>query len=285
MLNKYDLQMFAEDAGAQVGEAAGAETPGVAESAVAVNTDAVQNETPHKEQERVPYEQIRQMYKDEIEQDYTRRSNRDAVRQRKNSETLKELRPLLSRFARQYGKDAGDVKGIVEAALSDDAYYEQRAMSNGTTPEVERQLDEVSRARDAAQYELAAREEQDQLRDHYKRIQSQIDEVRQVFPDFDLNTEMENPLFKSLCANPYVSLKAAYQTAHFDDITSRAIQNAVQTAEGKVVNRVKSGSGRPAENGASGGAPADVRRDPSKMSREEIREIIERAKRGEIITM
>ena len=281
---KYDLQMFAEDAGAQASAAAEAETSEGAAQPVESNTGSAQNDTPMEAQERVPYEQIRQLYKDEIEQDYTRRHNRDAVRQRKNSEALKELRPLISRFAKQYGKDTGDVKGIVEAVLSDNAYYEQRAMTNGTTPEIERQLDEASRAADAAREALAMREEQDHIRQQYQRIEAQIDEARQFFPDFDLDAEMENPLFRALCQNPSVSIKTAYQAVHFDEITSRAMQNAVQTAQGKVVNRIKSGSGRPTENGAAGGAPADVRPDPSKMSRAQIRDIIERVSRARLLS-
>ncbi len=294
MLLLFDLQMFADAAaqgtasmgteGAHTDAAAG--ISGGAEIAASESTEVGKKAevSSGQETERIPFEQIRQLYKDDIEQEYARRHNRDAVRMRKNSETLGDLKPLISRLANQYGKDAKDIKGIVESALSDNAYYEQRAMKNGTTPELERQLDESNRAREAAQDALAAREEQDRLRQQYQRIEKQLDEVQKYYPDFDLDREMKNPLFESLCQNPNVSLRAAYQAAHFDEIISRTMQNAVHTAEGKIANRVKSGSGKPTENGAQSGAPADVHVDPSKMSPKQIRDIIERVKRGEIVT-
>ena len=292
MLIRFDLQRFA-DAAAQGDGSMGTDvSPGAAEGTLeGAEKRLTEKEaagvgdpgTPEQTEERLPFAQIRQLYKDDIEQEYTRRHNRDARRRRKNNASLSELKPLIARLAKQYGKDAKDVRGIVESALSDNAYYEQRAMENGTTPELERQLDESDRAREAAQDALAAREEQDRVRQQYQRIQQQIDEARQFYPDFDLDREMENPLFQSLCQNPHVSLRAAYQAVHFDEITSRAMQNAVQTAEGKLANRVKSGGGRPTENGAQAGAPADVHADPSKMSPQQIRDIIERVKRGEIV--
>ena len=92
-----------------------------------------------------------------------------------------------------------------------------------------------------------------------------------------------NKEFAKLAAIPNLTLLDAYRATHFDSELKKAMTMTAQTVEANVVNNIKSG-GTVAENGVGNNSPASVKKDITKLSLKEIRDITERARRGEIIT-
>ena len=276
----FDLQLFADEGAA--GEAAVA-----AESQVATGTgggvETAPDAVPPAQGDRQSYEEIRKLYGGDIDKEIRNAVEKRLKREKGSSDKLKKLQPLIDRTAKKYGKDAKDLDAVMDAFNADKSYYDELAMKNGTTPEIEEQLELSAREARSAREALAEREEQDRLREQAEIIARQVDEVKQFFPDFDLETEMESSKqFRKLASNPYISLLDAYKATHFDDEINKAMQMTAQTVEANVVNNIKSGN-MTRENGIGNASPAAVSVDYSKYTAKDFREMADRARRGEII--
>jgi hypothetical protein len=280
---KFKLQRFAE------GEAAVSEAADVAVDQTATGTadNVPQNaeaEGAQTADERLPYDQIRQMYAEDINKTVRNAVEKRLSREKNAQGTLKKLEPLLTRAARKYKKDIKDLDGIMAAVNADETYYEQLAQEHGTNVEMERQFEQLARENRDFQERIAQQEEINKIREYNEKIAAQINDVKQFFPDFDLETEMEgNKEFAKLAAIPNLTLLDAYRATHFDSELKKAMTMTAQTVEANVVNNIKSG-GTVAENGVGNNSPASVKKDITKLSLKEIRDITERARRGEIIT-
>lgn len=276
----FDLQLFADEGAA--GEAAVA-----AESQVATGTgggvETAPNAVPPAQGDRQSYEEIRKLYGGDIDKEIRNAVEKRLKREKGSSDKLKKLQPLIDRTAKKYGKDSKDLDALMDAFNADKSYYDELAMKNGTTPEIEEQLELSAREARSAREALAEREEQDRIREQTEKIARQVDEVKQFFPDFDLKTEMESSeQFRKLASNPYISLLDAYKATHFDAEINKAMQMTAQTVEANVVNNIKSGN-MTRENGIGNASPAAVSVDYSKYTAKDFRDMADRARRGEII--
>ena len=276
----FDLQLFADEGAA--GEAAVA-----AESQVATGTgggvETAPDAVPPAQGDRQSYEEIRKLYGGDIDKEIRNAVEKRLKREKGSSDKLKKLQPLIDRTAKKYGKDAKDLDALMDAFNADKSYYDELAMKNGTTPEIEEQLELSAREARSAREALAEREEQDRIREQTEKIARQVDEVKQFFPDFDLKTEMESSeQFRKLASNPYISLLDAYKATHFDAEINKAMQMTAQTVEANVVNNIKSGN-MTRENGIGNAFPAAVSVDYSKYTAKDFRDMADRARRGEII--
>ena len=276
----FDLQLFADEGAA--GEAAVA-----AESQVATGTgggvETAPDAVPPAQGDRQSYEENRKLYGGDIDKEIRNAVEKRLKREKGSSDKLKKLQPLIDRTAKKYGKDSKDLDAVMDAFNADKSYYDELAMKNGTTPEIEEQLELSAREARSAREALAEREEQDRIREQTEKIARQVDEVKQFFPDFDLKTEMESSeQFRKLASNPYISLLDAYKATHFDAEINKAMQMTAQTVEANVVNNIKSGN-MTRENGIGNASPAAVSADYSKYTAKDFRDMADRARRGEII--
>lgn len=276
----FDLQLFADEGA--VGEAAVA-----AESQVATGTgggvETAPDAVPPAQGDRQSYEEIRKLYGGDIDKEIRNAVEKRLKREKGSSDKLKKLQPLIDRTAKKYGKDSKDLDALMDAFNADKSYYDELAMKNGTTPEIEEQLELSAREARSAREALAEREEQDRIREQTEKIARQVDEVKQFFPDFDLKTEMESSeQFRKLASNPYISLLDAYKATHFDAEINKAMKMTAQTVEANVVNNIKSGN-MTRENGIGNASPAAVSADYSKYTAKDFRDMADRARRGEII--
>ena len=276
----FDLQLFADEGAA--GEAAVA-----AESQVATGTgggvETAPDAVPPAQGDRQSYEEIRKLYGGDIDKEIRNAVEKRLKREKGSSDKLKKLQPLIDRTAKKYGKDSKDLDAVMDAFNADKSYYDELAMKNGTTPEIEEQLELSAREARSAREALAEREEQDRIREQTEKIARQVDEVKQFFPDVDLKTDMESSeQFRKLASNPYISLLDAYKATHFDAEINKAMQMTAQTVEANVVNNIKSGN-MTRENGIGNASPAAVSADYSKYTAKDFRDMADRARRGEII--
>ena len=111
----------------------------------------------------------------------------------------------------------------------------------------------------------------------------QADNLKQVYTDFDLQTEMRNPAFvRLLQAN--VDMKTAYQVIHQDEIMRGGMEYAVQQTAKQMTNKIIANGNRPAENGSGASAAAITKTDVSQLSNQDFDEIRRRVMRGERIS-
>lgn len=179
---------------------------------------------------------------------------RNRLKNAKDAEAdLVRLAPALQILSRHYGI-SGDMEALAKAVAADARFMEE------------------------------GHREDMALHDHYRGLQAQSALLRQAIPDFDLDRELENPVFVRLTAPGMgVSLEDAYYTLHRREVEDSALQEKTR----QISNAIRSGSLRPEENGTLSHVPAVTTFDYRSASRDQ-RESLKRqirlaAARGEKI--
>lgn len=119
-------------------------------------------------------------------------------------------------------------------------------------------------------------EQQAFIRARAEELENQRRDFMRKRPDFDLETEMQNPEFAKYVLAMGLSIEDAFYLVHKDEIIQEEIQAAL--------NRLAARRERISENGAGKNSPAVVKKNPKDMSDKEIDAIIERVRNGEKIS-
>ena len=164
---------------------------------------------------------------------------------------LQTLAPALELLQQRYGTDPGD-----HAALVDAMQQEHRAGKR------------------------------QQLQQHLADLSMQADRLKQVFPDFDLQQSLRDPVFARLTAPGMgLTLEDAYYALHHRQLQEAAVQMAARQTARAMSNALVSGSHRPQEHGTDPQAGSVAVFDYSKASPQERNDLKNRirlaAARGE----
>ena len=188
----------------------------------------------------------------------------------KNAEdALAKLAPALEVLARRHGLDAEnlDYEAIAKTINDDDAYYEDKALEMGVTVEAAKRIDQQERDQLRQQREEARNLEQQKIHNHFVRMEQQGEALKKVFPNFDLRTELQNPVFARMTSpNMGMSVEDAYYAVHRKEIDAARSQVIAQQTTQKISNAIQAGSRRPDENGTSGQSASVTTFDYSKAS-------------------
>jgi hypothetical protein len=199
-------------------------------------------------------------------------------------ENLGKLTPALELLARQYGQDPSkiDYDALAQAISNDDAHYEQQALEMGTDVGTAKKLDQQQRDTARQQRQEAQNLEQQRIQQHFQRLEQQGQELKKIFPQFDLATELRNPAFARMTApgTGIMSVEDAYRAVHRAEIEAAAMQVTAQKTAQKLSNAIQAGQKRPAEAGTSGQAPTVTTFDYRTASREQ-REALKQRIRNE----
>ncbi len=201
--------------------------------------------------------------------------------------------PILQALAEQYGVDVNDIDGLNEAFLNDPKRYEQEAIEQGVTPETAARLARLRRMEaersEKAKAEAAQQAEaqkQAAMQQHFAKLQQQAAELKQLYPGFDLEAELQDPRFLKMTAPGMdIDVRTAYEAVHRDELRGAEMQYATQRTANRISAAVQAGQRRPSENSVTRGSVAvNTTNDPSRMTKEYRQQLIERARRGERIT-
>ena len=193
---------------------------------------------------------------------------------RATADKFNSFAPALEVMAARYGMSVDD-PGLADRIAGDKRLLEDLAMENGSTTDVEFEL---ARAR-AAQQRAEGLVQQIMADREMQGWMQQAEELQEEHPDFNLETELQNPEFQNLLRNG-VTMNAAYMALHWNDVKARVVADA----EKKVSDAVAAGARRPRENGIGSQAGAAMQADPAKMSSAEFQEYMKRVERGERIS-
>lgn len=197
-----------------------------------------------------------------------------------NEERYRAVSPVLEALADKYGVDVSDVDGLKAAIDKDDAYYESEAAEKGLTVGQLKDLKRVQRENQNMKKQIADQNRRAQ----YDRWMSEAEQLKTVYPSFDLNSEIKNASFMSLLRNN-IDMRTAFEVVHHDEILPAAMQVAAKKVEEKMANKIMTSASRPSENGTGSQSAASSNIDVSKMSRAQREEINRRVARGEKIDL
>lgn len=232
-----------------------------------------------------------QMIKGEYKEEYDARVQEAISKRFKASDAVAErqrsLNPILEMLGNKYGVDTSDINNmdldkLSKAIMDDDSYYETEAMEKGVSVKVLKDIKRMEAENKQMKEAMENRQRQDRNRRAYEELVRQSDEVKQIYPGFDLRTEMNNPKFGRLIANG-VDARTAYEVVHRDEIQPAMAQHIAKKTEEKLSNHIQSGANRPPENGASSQSATVVKTDVTKLTKEDRAEIARRVQRGEKI--
>ena len=187
-------------------------------------------------------------------------------------ETLGKLAPALELLARQHNLDPSniDYDALAKAISDDESFYEDKALQMGVSLETAKKIDQEERDTARKQRQEAQTLQQQKVDARFNQIFQQSEEMKKVFPNFDLRKEMENPAFARMMAPdmPF-TVEQAYHAVHYKELQTAGMQVAAHKTTQKISNDIASGSRRPSENGITGQAPSVTTFDYSKASPEQ----------------
>lgn len=198
---------------------------------------------------------------------------------------LDAMSEVLEIISGKYGVDATDAAALKKAVEEDDSFYEEAALEAGMSVSQYKQVQKVTRenARMKQQQEQYLRNQFEQH--HEQQLIEQSEELKKLFPTFDLAKERENKVFASLIAPGGVDVKSAYYAIHHNELQAAAMQITAQKTAEQISSSIQSGARRPLENGSHSKAPSVTTFDYRKASPEQRaalrKRIMEAAANGE----
>lgn len=188
---------------------------------------------------------------------------------------LNSFAPAFEVLAARYGISPDD-PALAEKIAQDTGLLDEVALRNGrdaqTEMEIQRYKAQSEQANAMIQRILA-----DQQMDKWMQ---EAEELKQRYPDFSLEEQMENPAFADLLQNHHVTMEGAYLALNHDSV----IQQTVRRTEKRAADAVAAGKNRPRENGMGSQAGAAMSKDPMQMTKEEFRRWEEAVSRGERVS-
>ena len=197
------------------------------------------------------------------------------------------VQPLLAMIGDRYGIQAKDgqydLDAIRKAVEEDSSYLEEEAMKEGVSVERLRQIKKLERDNEALRVQMQESRQRDQANKLYAQWLDQAAKVKEVYPNFNVQQELQNPDFVRLLQSG-ISMDAAFKVIHYDDMLKGGMEYAVKQTKKQVAENIRANGNRPAENGSSGAAAVVYKSDVSKLSDKDFDEINRQVMAGKRIS-
>ncbi len=282
---ELNLQKFAEGAPAGEGDSGViSDNAGQSDTEELFDTGVESTDGETLQDEPDVEESFEELIKGKYKKEYNAKTSaivQDRVK--KMQSTIDKVNPILDMLSSKYGVDVSDVDGILEAVSQDDSYYENEASERGMDVKTLKYVKNLERENEQFARDVREREQNEQNMEAWNNILQQAEELKEIFPSFDLEEEMKNEQFGMLIA-ANVDVATAYKVLHEKEIQPQMMRYAAQKAENKVANAVRSNTRRPQE-GSLSSQPMKVKKNVSNLTDAERDEINRRVMNGEIITL
>lgn len=312
-----DLQMFSEGGGGEGAPAAGAAAPGADFQADAALEQYRQKRFPGKKQAQAAVTQAvkptapepdsaspapsedqpdpqpadrKQAFRDLIKGDYKAEAGewvegliKERFKNQRDAEgELGKIQPLLEALYQKNGVEKGNLDALVHKVTSDDALYEEEALEKGIPIETLKEMKQVQRQAEALKAQADQAQERQLFERHLQGLYQQGEQIKQLYPNFNLREELQNPEFARLTSpNVGVDVRTAFEVVHRDQLEPMRAAAITRKVSEDMSRAYLSGSKRPAENGVSGGSVAvPLSDDPSQWDKNTLRRIINDVKGG-----
>lgn len=180
------------------------------------------------------------------------------------------LNPTLELLAQRYGTttDNPDFAAILNKATEeDDAFFAEEAEKRGVSVDTMRQISKMERDNAAMQRMIAEQENQRKADELLNGWIQDAEKLKEVYPSFDLQSELENPDFVELMRLPIMDLQSAYEFIHKNELQAAKSEVIAQQMEQKIANKVASNQRLPVENGVAATSAATAQRDVRSLTR------------------
>lgn len=219
---------------------------------------------------------------------YTEETQRIIDRRFREARNLEERaakqQPVIDMLMQRYKIADGDLGKLAAAVENDNAYWSEAAEEAGMSVEQYKQFQKLQRENAALLRAQRMRQSQQAAQQQLQKWYSEGEQVKAVYPDFDLGAESKNPQFISML-KAGVPVQHAYEVIHMDEIKAGVAQSTARQTEKQVVDGIRAKGNRPAENGTSSQSAFTVKDDPHKWTKQDRAEVARRVARGETIKL
>ena len=219
---------------------------------------------------------------------YTEETQRIIDRRFREARNLEQQaakqQPVIDMLMQRYKISDGDMSKLAQAVENDDAYWSEAAEEAGMSVEQYKQFQRLQRENAALLQAQRARQNQRAAQQQLQKWYSEGEQVKAMYPDFDLGAEAKNPQFISML-KAGVPVQHAYEVIHMDEIKAGVAQSTARQTEKQVVDGIRAKGARPTENGTSSQSAFTVKDDPSKWTKKDREEVARRVARGETIKL
>ena len=171
----------------------------------------------------------------------------------------------------------------LKAVENDDANWSEAAEAAGMTVDQFKVFQDMKRKYEAAMRREQLRAVRDGADQQMKAWEQEAESLKELYPSFSLETEVQNPRFLAMLkAN--VSMDAAYRALHMDEIMEAERKQTAQLTQQQVVASIRAKGTRPSENGTSGQSGFTIKDDVSKLSKKDRAEVARQVKQGKMIS-
>lgn len=232
------------------------------------------------------WKSIREKYKDQYGRD-VQNAIQDRFKNSRNSDAaLDKLQPALDALIKMRGLKEGDYDALVNNILDDDSLYEDEAMERGVSIDTMRQIKQLERDNEQMRQREQQSFEQQQFAAHIQLLATQGERLKEIYPNFDLRTELQNPTFARLTQpGSGIDVQTAFEVVHHGEIQAATNEAIAQQTRQQLANSIASKARRPVEAGAKSQAAVDIRPDPKAWSKADRAEVRRRVAAGEKIIL
>lgn len=287
MAKYFNLQLYADEGVS----ASDAMTQGEVTSVVSSNT-GVQDTAADAESFD---DLIKGRYKEDFDRVVQGIVQKRVAKSKADTELVGKLSPVVQLLGKNYGIDIDDIRKadldqLIQKVTDDNRFYEDLAIQMGLSEEQAKKVYQTEQRNRQLEAQARERTEEDERRAAFANIVQQADAVKQLYPQFDLDQEMQNMDFLKMVM-PYnqgglgIPVENAYYALHKDELQRGAMQYAVQRTATQITDSIRSGANRPREAGLNSGVSVgNITVDPRNLSQAQREEIRKRVARGEKIS-
>lgn len=199
---------------------------------------------------------------------------------------LEQSDELLALLGKKYpDAAAGGLDALIKAVKNDESTWQQDAMNEGIgVDEAIRRYDDSKKFSDLED-RVKAYEQQEAVRDLDRRLNALADETKEKYPDFDLQSEFENPDFRAALdfiaeqnkrsgkQGEIFDVTKAYEIAHFGELTQKTVKSTAKATMSAVAQDIAAKGKRPAENASAHSSPGKTK-GIAEMSDEEFDKLV-----------
>ncbi len=196
---------------------------------------------------------------------------------------LESMQPMLKALMKRTGvSTVEELQNLIE---NDDGMYQEEADAAGMPVEAYKKMVKLQQEHDEAVANAQRAEEQRKNREHIEGLYRQAEELKQLFPDFDLDKEMENEEFFRMTAPGGFTVKQAFYALHGEELGPQLMAYGVQQGKDQITRSIQANARRPVEGASmSASRGIDPHVDPRGLTDKQYDEIVNRVRRGERIT-
>ena len=247
--------------------------------------DADQTETP----ERVPFKDlINGEYKAEFDNIFQKRFKDYKDLQKK----VADQGSIMDMLTAKYNITDGNLDSLRQAIENDDEMWAAAADDAGLSVDQYKSLQKLQMQNQQLMRAQREQEKAQQAQEREQRLISEAAKVKEVFPNFDLATEIGNTVDPATGRSKFVELlsagidmETAYKTFHFDDLMNGAVQQTQRVTEKKLTDNIRAKGARPVENGTTSQSAFTVKNDPAAWTKKDRAEVVRRVARGERVIL